>query len=153
MANKDNRVMMDKDMVCPECLEILPGCSVLPARLDRYGRELRTYFGWCCECHGGYEVIQFRRCDRWHINRYRYWLQITDQTDQYQTDGWILISDLPDPPIAVTGPGGDYDRPVEVSVSDTVIRAAAVLRSAAQTLAELAKTLVANRPGQKTDER
>ena len=101
-------------VACPQCSARLLGRSVSPASTDRYGRTTRRYFGWCIDCSAGFEVIQFRQGDKWAIHKYRYYAAVLTGDKPIPARHWVVVADLPKPPLAVIGPGGDYDRQIQV---------------------------------------
>ena len=70
-AKKQMKPKYVADAVCPKCFKPLEYPVVVEPELDRYKRELRTYYGWCFECDEGCLVIQFKRGERWAIHKYR----------------------------------------------------------------------------------
>ena len=108
------KTIIDADTVCPECYRSVPGAAVLPARQDRYGRRLRSYFGSCLNCKSEFEVIQFKIAGRgrWSIHMFRFYVA----KDAKNLAGpWRTLKELPDPAAPVlTGPGGDFDREIRI---------------------------------------
>lgn len=101
-----------KDVVCPVCFKSLPWPTVMPGGIDRYRREIRTYFAWCFECDRGFCTVQFKRDDRWAIHKYQTYRQY--QAEVELIGDWIVLNELPDPASIVLGPGGDFDRHIEL---------------------------------------
>lgn len=103
-----------KDVVCPDCFQCCSWPSVTRPTTDKYGRTTRTYYGWCEGCGWGFEVIQFEKSGRWIIHRYRYY----DRADPSGTKGparqWQVLAELPEAPVVMTGPGGDFCNPIEL---------------------------------------
>ncbi len=101
-----------KDVVCPECFRPCEWPKVQPSVTDRYGRTTRIYYAWCFRCCEGFIVDQFERDDRWAIRAYRkYRLQ---NKVPVLTGDWVVLNDLPEPAPVVLGPGGDFDRHIEL---------------------------------------
>jgi len=97
-----------KDVICPKCYRYLNGCSVRDIGCDRYERRMRSYIGWCTRCNLGSEVVQFADGDRWKLHKWRYYAKLG--LKNAPSTGWQIITELPDSPVVVTGPGGDYDK-------------------------------------------
>jgi len=115
--NKDEKMAKGtvKDVVCPACFKLLPYPTIVRQQADRYGRGLRTYFGWCFKCERGFEVIQFARDGRWPIHKYQSYT-IAEQTGvSLPTGKWIVLNDLPEPAAIVIGPGGGYDNQIDIN--------------------------------------
>jgi len=102
-----------RDVVCPKCFKDISESAVVLSGQKRYGRELRTYFGWCLDCQLGFEVIQFLQDEKWFIHKYRYYAASLDRP--IPSKQWQLINDLPDAPVVVIGPGGDYDKQINLN--------------------------------------
>ncbi len=107
---------LDVDIVCPQCGVQLGWFRPWLIDSDRYGREIRKYYGWCGNCDTGYVVIQFKeKYDRWIIHKYCYAIDVSDGTGVLPSTQWQTVNELPDPKAAVMlGPGGDYDKPVSI---------------------------------------
>jgi len=93
-----------RDVICPTCLKPLLAHSIFHDESDKYGRHIRRYMGWCCNCNCGFEVAQFEKEGRWFIHQFRYYAQAVPKGD------WQLITPLPEPPVVMTGPGEGYFR-------------------------------------------
>lgn len=105
-------------IICPECFKELKEYSVISNKVDRYGRELRTYYGWCISCELGSEVVQFRQNNKWHIHKHRYYA-VTIETDKpLPSREWQIVNELPEPAPVVIGPGGNYDK--QINLDSTV---------------------------------
>jgi hypothetical protein len=100
------------DVVCPDCFTPVPWATIQQPGTDRYGRTLRTYYGWCFRCNKGAEVIQVLSGDRWPIHKFRSYDLIDDAACR-TTGEWVILTPLPQPPLVQHGPGGDYDRPFD----------------------------------------
>jgi len=105
---------VDLDVVCPQCHKPLGKYTAMLTKTDRYGREMREYFGWCLDCDQGNEVVQFKEYGRWQIHKCRYFADIGDGTGALPSSEWQVINKLPDPPAVMLGPGGDYDKAVDM---------------------------------------
>ena len=106
------------DVICPKCYQRLPYPTVVGKGTDRYGRTLRTYFGWCFDCNIGSQAIQFKKEDKWFIHKFLLY-RLEDQQCK-PAGGWHIICELPEPepePIML-GPGGDFTVPVEVGTTE-----------------------------------
>ncbi len=118
--------------VAPQKLEIMPDC-ICPAcykpmaypRIediaDRYGRELRRYFGFCPSCNLGSETIQFKREARWVIHRYQVYAYIGQLTHCQASGKWVTLNELPEPAPVVIGPGGEYDQQIRLTKGDVMM--------------------------------
>jgi len=98
--------------VCPDCNEPIHGISIEQTRPDRYDRIIRRYYGWCLRCKVGSYVEQFLMDHRWYIHRYRQWVMVDGKP--VNKGGWTILNDLPDPAPIVLGPGGGYDKAIEL---------------------------------------
>ena len=125
------------DIICPRCYKPLSGYSMRDRGQDRYARELRCYMGWCTHCNLGSEVVQFLSGDRWTLHKWRYYAHIGLKNSP--STAWQVVTKLPDPPVVVTGPGGDYDKaydPETIELVKTVLHA---LKGCAKTVENLLK--------------
>ena len=102
-----------RDVVCPKCFKDISEPAVVLSRPERYGTKLRTYFGWCLDCQLGFEVIQFLQDKKWFIHKYRYYAAALDKP--IPSKQWQLVKNLPDAPVVVIGPGGDYDKHININ--------------------------------------
>jgi hypothetical protein len=136
--DQEKEFVIDKAIVCPNCADRIGSATILPERTDRYGRLIRGYVGWCCNCHRGLEVLQFKSADKWYIHKYRYWLTVTETPGSNIPFEWRELNPLPDAPPVVTGPGGDYDKSIMIHAVDTLKR----IDNITQTLSETIKSLV-----------
>ena len=130
-------------IVCPKCFKELMGYSVISNEIDRYGRELRTYLGWCVSCKLGSEVVQFRD-EKWHIHKYRYCAVVIETDKSLLSGKWQIVNELPEPPAVVIGPGGQYDKPIDLN-NIAILKS---LHSILSTTAETLKALLKNMGGQ-----
>jgi len=119
-------------VICPQCYHHLPWPSIVDNETDRYGRKIRTYFGWCFKCSQGYEVIQFQKNDRWHVHKYQPY-KIAGENVMKPSGNWTVVNELPEPPFIVTGPGGDYDKASKIDEAKSEILAAAARMATAIT--------------------
>jgi len=110
-------VQIDKDVICPKCFKPLQHPVVTGLEIDRYKREMRTYYGWCFECEQGYLVIQFKREDRWVIHKYREAVLLEGSGQCCLKNNWRIMNELPEPALIVVGPGGDYDKQITPEVT------------------------------------
>ena len=126
----DTNIYTVADAVCPVCFELLTVPSFLPIDHTRYTPELRRYFGWCFGCKRGFCVIQFKRGDRWVIHKYQAYVQTGKEKTEHKPLGpWKILNELPDPPLVLTGPGGDFDTEMQ-------IKAAGIARTALDAIAK-----------------
>jgi hypothetical protein len=61
-----------------------------------------------------YAVVEFLRDGEWHIHKYRFYE--VPATKKPPGD-WIVLNELPEAPPLVVGPGGDFDKQVELEAS------------------------------------
>jgi len=102
------------DVVCPKCYNSIPYPSMPEqGHTDRYGRTIRTYFGWCFKCGLGHQVIQFLQYGKWHIHKYQTYRLVSNENCKPFGD-WIIVNELPEPAPVVLGPGGDYDKQINL---------------------------------------
>ncbi|MBW1811656.1 MAG: hypothetical protein JRJ87_25940 [Deltaproteobacteria bacterium] len=138
-TDKHNPVQIDKFVVCPNCYGPPPGVSISREQTDRYGHRLRTYMGWCLNCHLGFEVRQFQKGSNWLIHKYRYYAAVA--TDIYVPDWWQTVNELPNAPLVVTGPGGDYDQAYNPTGQQNNCRAIDVVQRTHKILQETTQTI------------
>jgi len=99
-------------IVCPNCFRPAAEHHVGRPISDRYGRVLRSSLVWCAECGCDFEVVQFESEGKWPIHKFRCYTSV-GKGAAYQPSGkWHYIEDLPEAPVLLFGPGGDYDRQV-----------------------------------------
>lgn len=96
-----------KDAECPRCERLLSAPNITP-QSDRYDRNIRKCSGWCEDCEAGYQMIQFEYYGRWNTSEYLIYHYVDGKSVPY--GGWNKVVDLPNPPLVVTGPGGEYDK-------------------------------------------
>ena len=104
-----NTEQMVKDAVCPVCFKPLvnPMVNEYPNGA-KCKRPLRTYFAWCFNCNKGFEVIQFERERRWVIHKYQEYTVDDKEGKCRHIDDWTVLNEMPEAPLVMTGPGGDY---------------------------------------------
>lgn len=126
MENFDDvKMITDRDIVCPECLIEIDGYSFDKNIETRQGYSLRRYFGWCSKCERGFEVIQFKEAgqDRWSIHKYKiYGYAVSETTNRkiIPNKDWKTLLELPEPPLVMMGPGGDYDEQYNYHLENTI---------------------------------
>ncbi len=130
-----------KDIVCPKCFKPLQYPKVKFKCTDRYGRVTRACFGWCFECKLGFEVIQFAKEDRWFIHKYQVYTPFGPTCQP--TGKWTVIDELPEPAAVVVGPGGDFDKQIDLAKINLDILATLhkTLKAVTQTVGRLLKAL------------
>ena len=99
------------DVVCPECGRPIPLSTIMWCGTDRYNRTTRRYLGGCLSCLRRYAVIEFLQDGKWLIHKYRYYE--VPATKKPPGD-WIILNELPEAPPVVIGPGGEYDKQIEL---------------------------------------
>jgi len=137
-----------QDVVCPNCFKIPESVTIMGPRPDRYGRRLRTYYGWCIECHRGFEVVQFEQCGKWLIHKYRFF-QAAGPEGYNVPDWWNTVQELQAPPAVQTGPGGDYESAPAIytdphRIANVLMSMKGVLDSMSRTIDNLVKTVLSN---------
>jgi len=131
----DSQDMTVDGCVCPQCYKPLKAPAITDGGADRYGRKLRSYAGMCFECRRGCRVVQFELDGKWLLHAY---LPHRYEAGRFVGVGdWIEVNPLPDPPAVVTGPGGDFDKALNLS-ADLVLP---LLRSAAGMMSKVANTI------------
>lgn len=119
--------------VCPQCYKHLRAPVVTDHPTDRYGPRTRSYAGMCFACRQACRVYQFEQDDKWLIHKH---LVHRYESGTFIGIGdWIEVNPLPEPPAVLTGPGGDFDKPLDLS-DDPVVH---LLQSAFDMLAKTAK--------------
>ncbi len=140
--NMSTEIYTVADAVCPVCFELLTVPSFLPIDMARYIPDLRRYFGWCFTCNRGFCVIQFKRQTRWVIHKYQAYIQTGADKTKHKTLGpWEILNELPEVPVVLTGPGGDYDTEMQIEaagIGKTACDAIAKATEALRTLFNLA---------------
>jgi hypothetical protein len=126
------------DVVCPICFKPLTCPAIVNDNTDRYGRRLRTYFGWCFECGVGNNVIQFYRYGRWIIHKYKHAHEKGPGRYKFD-DYWTQLNEMPEPPLLLTGPGGDYDSPID---RDLIADSLEMVQSTITKMGQLVDTLL-----------
>ena len=141
MAKNDKDVMAG--VVCPACYKKLIAASIVGGGFDkRYQSCVRTYFGWCFECSHGYEVIQFEKDGNWLIHKYMDYT-INAQTHHSRPSGkWQVLCSLPEPPLVMTGPGGDYVKPMNIKPTKLDVEIEKTLRSIIEIFQKTSNALV-----------
>jgi len=138
-------------VVCPVCYKPMPGTVIIQRPADRYGRVIRTYFGWCLACNAGCEVVQFQKDGKWLIEKHR----------PYSPEplAWQKVNSLPESAPIVLGPGGDFDSDIElmptVEPADIELMPVHILDGIRSVLLSVANTvrLLATIMGTKKDDR
>jgi len=142
---KDNQTQTKtvKAVICPKCFKSLPGSSIIGPKIDRYDRMVRIYFGWCIHCRVGCEVVQFYKDQLWHINKYRLYGVVAKQVHCKPIGEWTTVNQLPQPAAVVTGPGGQYDKQIDLNTAYfNLLRALQnALKSTTVILEQLLKTI------------
>lgn len=136
------------DVVCPNCFKVPGSVTVMGPRPDRYGRMLRSYFGWCIECHRGFEVVQFASEGKWLIHKYRFFQAVAPEGFNVP-DWWNTVQELPLAPMVQTGPGGEYDQAPAIQtdpqrIATILMSIKGVLDSISQTMDNLIQTVLDN---------
>lgn len=128
-------------IICPMCHKPLAGYAILDNRTDRYGRQLRHYMGWCQHCRIGFEVIQFKAGDKWHVHKHRYYAAISTVGKALPLSSWQVVSELPQPPVVIIGQGGDFDMQFTPEFSGLLEALQKALKSTTQVLEALIKSI------------
>jgi len=111
-------------VICPVCGERMKVDILREAVHSRFPEQARRgYWGWCQRCQAGYQVELFRVPDGWRLHRYRLYgyIEATATATPKAVGQWRLVEPLPDAPVLMIGPGGDYDRPVDGDQIDEVV--------------------------------
>ncbi len=82
-------------------------------------------------------MIQFKRQTRWVIHKYQAYIQCgADKTKHKPLGPWEILNELPDPPVVLTGPGGDFDTEMQIKTAsiaktacDAIVKATEALRT------------------------
>jgi hypothetical protein len=142
------------DVVCPVCFKPLPYPKVLPQGIDKEGREIRTYFGWCFE-HRGFAVVQFKRRQRWIIHKYRSY-DLTDKTAIVAgvevkccelKDDWVILNELPKAENCLPKTAEE----INAGTMDALIEMYKAMKSCCVTIESLIENMAAKR-GQSIDD-
>lgn len=120
------------------CFELLTVPTFLPVNNARYIPEIRRYFGWCFGCKRGFCVIQFKRDGRWVIHKYQAYIQARGNKIEYMPLGtWQILNELPEVPVVLLGPGGDYDRELQLKAANIAKTALDAISKATEALKSL----------------
>lgn len=130
---QDPQALTVDGCVCPQCFKPLKAPTVVNHPTDRYSPRTRSYTGMCFACRQGCRVFQFKRDGNWLIHRFQPHLYKSGAFVGY--GDWIEVNPLPEPPAVLTGPGGDYDKPLDIT-DDPVVK---IFRNAFDILSETAK--------------
>jgi len=143
--SETKKAAIEKEFVCPECFISIWGTGVITEIPDPYGRVMRRYFGYCEKCGFGWEVVQFKRDGRWLINKYH----AVSRCDglPFASGCWEILNILPEPAAVVTGPGGDYIKPMEIKTTDVIRRCIDTCRTLANVFTDLLKIQEKNENG------
>jgi len=109
--NKEQETGKGTDVACPECGRPIPLSTIMWNGTDRYNRTTRSWLGGCLDCLRRYVVVEFLQDGKWLIHKYRYYE--VPATKKPPGD-WIILNDLPEAPPIVVGPGGEYDKQIEL---------------------------------------
>lgn len=136
--NKEAKI---EGVICPQCYEHLPYPVIMDDGTDNYGRELRTYFGWCFKCNKGCQTVQFKRDDKWFIHKYQLAILEDARICRLKSE-WQIVNVLPEPAPIITGPGGEYNNHINLEsavpeILKTMHKALAALAEAIQGLLEI----------------
>lgn len=128
--------------ICPHCYRPIRDCSMLPEKNTRAGYLTRTYYAWCESCKSGSEVVQFKTkgCERWHIHKFRQYEYELNGDKPIAKEGWVIVQGLPQPPLVMTGPGGEFDEPI--SGGKTIIDAVKALSNSLAAAKNVADNLI-----------
>ncbi len=136
--NTGTKIYTVTDAVCPVCLELLTVPSFLPVDMARYIPDLRRYFGWCFTCNRGFCVIQFKRQTRWVIHKYQVYIQCGAEKTKHKPLGQeVILNELPDPPVVLFGPGGDFDTEMQIKATNIARTACDAIAKATEALRTL----------------
>lgn len=138
-----------KDAVCAKCFRHIQYPQIVSKGTDRYGRTIRTYFGWCFGCHIGCEVIQFERDGRWVIHKYQNYA-VKDGSHSQLSNKWTVLNELPESAAVVLGPGGDYDKqinPEDISFKPILKNILAALKATTKTVECLLEIIIDKKSG------
>ena len=150
MKSQIKTTVKQDDIVCLNCLRPLAGFSLSRTRRDRYGRVIRVYMGSCTACGLDVEVMQFYAPEcpagpRWSVHKFRYWQRLVSEPQTSRPGYWQIVQELPEPPVAITGPGGEYDSAMEPEIIDIAKKVRSTMVSAARLLGDLVTALEAKR--------
>jgi hypothetical protein len=112
-VNKEQEVLT-KDVACPECGRPIPLSTILLSGTNRYNRTTRSCLGGCLDCLRRYEVVEFLQNGKWLVHKYRYDEVLAAKKPP---GDWIILNDLPEAPPVVLGPGGEYDKQIELNAT------------------------------------
>ena len=142
-AEKEQAVK--SDIVCPACYKPVAGCTVIGGDEDDYGRQVRHYMGWCCNCNMGFEAVQFLAehagNPRWILHRWQYYAMVQALNKNLPQAGWQIVNELPVPAPVVTGPGGEYNESFTPKTVDLIEKLNMVLKSTQRTVDYLIKAI------------
>ncbi len=129
--------------VCPQCYRPLKAPSVADGGTNRYGVRVRDYNGFCFHCRRGCVVVQFKQDGKWLIHSFRPLRYESGKFVGFEPD-WVEVTPLPEPPVVMTGPGGDFVKvpdPDYDPAFSAIQGAAGFLRQATNAIGELLKII------------
>lgn len=105
------------ETVCPACGLVFTGRKGQPARSDRYGRRTKESYAWCVSCKRGYNFVSFEDDNGlWVIHKYVTYIE-SEASGKSIPVATVELSPMPKVAPVITGPGGDYDVPMDIKTA------------------------------------
>jgi len=135
MNNQTIHSMTTAGIVCPHCWKPLTFFTMLAPETGSDGVAKRHYSGWCARMGCGHGVVALQYLDGsvWKMNQFKVFMpNLGDDDGSFLESDWIVVNPLPGPeaqvkpephikgatpasPVLILGPGGDYQRMIEVT--------------------------------------
>jgi hypothetical protein len=146
--------MTTAGIVCPHCWKPLTFFTVFAPEAGSDGVARRHYSGWCARMSCGHGVIALQYLDGsvWKMNQFKVFMPNLGAEDgSFLESDWIVVNPLPGPeaqdkpephisgaspatPVLILGPGGDYQRMIEVTGDSLLATLAKILGQAKDTV-------------------
>ena len=114
-------------VVCPTCFRHVQHPKVDEVR-EKHGLATREYYGWCFGCNRGFLVVQFLKKGKWIIHKWRPSVALGKTGSVRLENNWIEVIPL-ELPVALTGPGGEYQQGYTPEAIDIAARIGNCLRN------------------------
>lgn len=135
MSNQTIHPMTTAGIVCPHCWKLMTFFTVIAPETGSDGVAKRHYSGWCARmsCGHGTIALQYLEGSVWKMNQFKVFMPNLGADDgSFLESDWIVVNPLPGPeaqvkpephhsgatpasPVLILGPGGDYQRLIEVT--------------------------------------
>lgn len=148
MSSTIHPAMTTAGIVCPHCFKPMTFYTLLAPDAVPGRSPMRSYSGWCARMSCGHGVIaeQFLEAGVWKFHRFRiFCVDRSDCDGTFLQSDWILINPIPENtcqhPLVVTGPGGEYAHPIEVTTDSLMQTLLKILGQAREVVEALVPVL------------